>query len=50
MQFRQEFRHYVQRELARGLQKAQVMAIEDIHFPANFFDTIIMMGHNFGLC
>ncbi|MCW4041999.1 MAG: class I SAM-dependent methyltransferase [Candidatus Bathyarchaeota archaeon] len=33
----------------RGLQKAQVMAIEDIDFPASFFDTIIMMGHNFGL-
>ena len=33
----------------RGLHKAHVMAIEDLQFPAHSFDTILMMGHNFGL-
>ncbi|MCW4039704.1 MAG: class I SAM-dependent methyltransferase [Candidatus Bathyarchaeota archaeon] len=33
----------------RGLQKAQVMAIEDLQFPTHSFDTILMMGNNFGL-
>ncbi|KXH70093.1 MAG: hypothetical protein AM326_04515 [Candidatus Thorarchaeota archaeon SMTZ-45] len=33
----------------RGLLKAEVVAIEDMNFPPNSFDTIIMMGNNFGL-
>ena len=33
----------------RGLKKAKVMSIEDIDFKPNSFDTIIMMGNNFGL-
>jgi 2-polyprenyl-3-methyl-5-hydroxy-6-metoxy-1,4-benzoquinol methylase len=33
----------------RGLHKALVMAIDDLHFPDASFDTIIMMGNNFGL-
>ena len=33
----------------RGLKKAQVMATEDLQFQAHSFDTILMMGHNFGL-
>jgi len=33
----------------RGLEKAKVMAIEDVNFKPNSFDTIIMMGNNFGL-
>jgi 2-polyprenyl-3-methyl-5-hydroxy-6-metoxy-1,4-benzoquinol methylase len=33
----------------RGLKKAEVMAIEDVNFKPNSFDTIIMMGINFGL-
>ena len=34
----------------RGLKKAKVMSIEDISFKSNSFDTIVMMGNNFGLC
>ena len=33
----------------RGLKKAKVMAIEDVKFKPNSFETIIMMGNNFGL-
>jgi SAM-dependent methyltransferase len=33
----------------RGLRTAQVMAIEDLQFQDQSFDTIIMMGNNFGL-
>lgn len=33
----------------RGLKKAKVIAIEDVNFKPNSFDTIIMMGNNFGL-
>jgi len=33
----------------RGLKKADVMSIEDVDFKPNSFDTIIMMGNNFGL-
>jgi len=33
----------------RGLEKAKVMAIEDINFKPDSFDRIIMMGNNFGL-
>jgi len=33
----------------RGLKKAKVMSIEDINFKPNSFDTVIMMGNNFGL-
>lgn len=33
----------------RGLTKAKVMPIEDVDFKPNSFDTIIMMGNNFGL-
>ena len=33
----------------RGLKKAKVMLIEEVSFHANSFDTIIMMGNNFGL-
>jgi len=33
----------------RGLKKAKVMSIEDVSFKPNSFDTIIMMGNNFGL-
>jgi len=33
----------------RGLKKAKVMLVEDINFKPNSFDTIIMMGNNFGL-
>ncbi|MFQ6064211.1 MAG: class I SAM-dependent methyltransferase [Candidatus Bathyarchaeia archaeon] len=33
----------------RGLKKAEVMPLEDIAFKPNSFDTIIMMGGNFGL-
>lgn len=33
----------------RGLEKARIMSIEDIDFKKNSFDTIIMMGNNFGL-
>ena len=33
----------------RGLRKAKHMKVEDIDFKPNAFDTIIMMGNNFGL-
>jgi len=33
----------------RGLKKARVMSIENVDFKPNSFDTIIMMGNNFGL-
>jgi SAM-dependent methyltransferase len=33
----------------RGLKKAEVMSIEEVDFKPNSFDTIIMMGNNFGL-
>jgi len=33
----------------RGLKKAEIMSIEDVNFKPNSFDTIIMMGNNFGL-
>ncbi|NIO37141.1 methyltransferase domain-containing protein [Candidatus Bathyarchaeota archaeon] len=34
---------------SRGLRKAIVMSIEEVDFERNSFDTIIMMGNNFGL-
>ena len=33
----------------RGLRKAKVMSIENAYFKQNSFDTIVMMGNNFGL-
>jgi len=33
----------------RGLKKAEVRPIEDVNFKPDSFDTIIMMGNNFGL-
>lgn len=33
----------------RGLKKARVMPIEELNFKPNSFDTVIMMGSNFGL-
>ncbi len=33
----------------RGLKKAKVLSIEDVDFKPDSFDTIIMMGNNFGL-
>ncbi|UCE96325.1 MAG: class I SAM-dependent methyltransferase [Candidatus Bathyarchaeota archaeon] len=33
----------------RGVEKAKLMAIEGINFKPDSFDTIIMMGNNFGL-
>jgi len=33
----------------RGLRKVKQMKVEDIDFKPNAFDTIIMMGNNFGL-
>jgi SAM-dependent methyltransferase len=33
----------------RGLKKAEVMSIEEVDFKPSSFDTIIMMGNNFGL-
>ena len=33
----------------RGLKKAKVMSIEGINFKSSSFNTIIMMGNNFGL-
>lgn len=33
----------------RGLKKARLMSIDDVDFEPNSFDTIIMMGNNFGL-
>jgi len=34
---------------SRGLKNVEVMSIEEIDFKPNSFDTIIMMGNNFGL-
>lgn len=34
---------------SRGLKKVKVMSIEEVDFKPNSFDTIIMMGNNFGL-
>lgn len=33
----------------RGLRKAALVAFQDIRFPADSFDTIVMFGNNFGL-
>lgn len=33
----------------RGLKKAEVMSIEEVDFPPDSFDTILMLGTNFGL-
>ncbi len=33
----------------RGLKKAEVMAVEELNFKPNSFDTILMLGNNFGL-
>lgn len=33
----------------RGLKNAEVVSIDDTHYEANSFDTILMMGNNFGL-
>jgi len=33
----------------RGLEKAEVMAIEELQFKPDSFDTILMLGNNFGL-
>jgi len=33
----------------RGVEKAEVLAVEDVDFSPSSFDTIIMMGNNFGL-
>ena len=33
----------------RGLKKTRVLSIEDMDFNQNSFDTILMMGNNFGL-
>jgi len=33
----------------RGLKKAEVMSIEDVNLQLNTFDTVLMMGNNFGL-
>jgi len=33
----------------RGLKKAEVMSTDEVDFKPNSFDTIIMMGNNFGL-
>jgi len=33
----------------RGLRKVKLMSVEDISFKPDSFDTIIMMGNNFGL-
>jgi SAM-dependent methyltransferase len=33
----------------RGLKQAKVVAIEDLDFKPDSFDTIVMMGNNFGL-
>lgn len=33
----------------RGLKKAKVIAFQDIKFPAGSFDSVIMLGNNFGL-
>ena len=33
----------------RGLRKAEVMSIEEVDFPPDSFDTVLMLGNNFGL-
>lgn len=33
----------------RGLRKAEVMPIEELSFPHNSFDTVLLLGGNFGL-
>lgn len=33
----------------RGLKKAEIMSLEDVDFKPDSFDTILMMGGNFGL-
>ena len=33
----------------RGMKKSRVMSIDDVNFKARSFDTIIMMGNNYGL-
>jgi len=33
----------------RGLRKTENISIDEVNFPPNSFDTIIMMGNNFGL-
>jgi SAM-dependent methyltransferase len=33
----------------RGLRRARVMPIEELNFKPNSFDTVIMLGNNFGL-
>lgn len=33
---------------SRGMKRAKVMPIEEVDFMPNSFDTIIMMGNNFG--
>ena len=33
----------------RGLKKAEVMSIEEVDFPPDSFDTVLMLGNNFGL-
>jgi len=33
----------------RGLKKAEIMPIEELNFKPQFFDTVVMMGNNFGL-
>jgi len=33
----------------RGLKKAKILSIDEVNFKPNSFDTIIMMGNNFGL-
>jgi len=33
----------------RGLKKVKLMSLTDLHFNPNSFDTVIMMGGNFGL-
>ena len=35
--------------ISRGQKKVRVMSIEEINFEQNSFDTILMMGNNFGL-
>jgi len=33
----------------RGLKKTKIDSIDDMSFPSNSFDTVLMMGNNFGL-
>ena len=33
----------------RGLKKTQVVSIEEVDYPPNSFDTVLMLGNNFGL-